>query len=117
MLFPATVLDPAPRPDGSPPPLPPEWVRRHQASLVTIGKAAAANGCTGNELRIAISEGELDSYLTDGGTHMVEPADVATWVAHRQQHGPAFSPKAAAEHVGIGYERLRSASRSGALPS
>lgn len=117
MLFDPDVLRAGPRADGAPDPLPQEWIARHQHCLLSIGNAARRLGIDPAEIRSALASGELACLRTDGNTRLIHPDVLAAWDAARGQGGPRLTPQAAADSVGIGYERLRAAARAGALPS
>lgn len=117
MLFSPDVLEPHERPDGTPAPLPRAWIERHQAHLLTAAKAAHQVGRTVKEVNSAMRDGALAFHLTDRGTRMIDPTALAGWDRALTENGPMLTPQAAADHVGIGYERLRTAARTGALPS
>lgn len=117
MLFSPDVLDPNERPDGTAAPLPGAWIERHQAQLLTAAKAARQVGRTVKDVNSALRDGTLAFHLTDGGTRMIEPTALADWDRALTENGPMLTPQAAAAHAGTGYERLRTAARTGALAS
>ena len=117
MLFSPDVLDPNERPDGTPAPLPRDWIERHHADLLTAAKAARQVSRTVKEVNSAMRDGMLPYQVTDRGTRMINPTALADWDRAFTENGPMLTPQAAADHIGIGYERLRTAARTGAVAS
>lgn len=117
MLFSPDALDTNARPDGTPAPLPRDWIERHQARLLTPAKGAQQVGRTVKDINSAMRDGTLPFHTTDGGTRMIDPTALADWDRTLTENGPMLSPQAAADHAGTGYERLRTAARTGAVAS
>jgi hypothetical protein len=113
-LFHPTVADPA-EVASAENPLTIEWVKRHQSSHASIGQAASSCGMTTNEMRKIIDEGELLAYRTDGGTRVVDAADLTRWTEDRAVRGPWVAPPEATKISGMSSEQLRTAAERGKL--
>ena len=70
---------------------------------------------TTNEMRRLIDDGELLAYRTDGGTRVVDAADLTRWKEDRAVLGRWVGSPEATKISGMSSEQLRTAAERGKL--